>query len=66
MSDNKKKQDWRDDIRINTEEDYEIAYAARSMHCTRKKVIQAIKQVGNLRKDVAAWVKSNPDKTTTD
>lgn len=59
--DNKNKQGWQDDTQVNLDQPYELAYAARTMHCTQKKIREAIKAVGNSRKKIAQWVKENPD-----
>lgn len=58
MADDKTKQDGRDDARIDSSDSNEVQYAATQFGVSPEKIREAIKQVGNLRKDVEAYLKS--------
>lgn len=55
--DNKDKQDFRDRNRINTQEDYEVRYAAEKLGVSRQELLSAIEVVGNKREDVERYLK---------
>lgn len=57
MADNKKKQDGRDDSKIDSKDASEIAYAAKSLNVTPAKIKEAIKAVGNSRAAIEKHLK---------
>ncbi len=59
MSDNKNNRDGRDRSRVAGKEDYELSYLEEKFGVSREKVKEAIKAVGNNRKDVEAYLHKN-------
>ena len=57
MSDNKKKQDGRDDSKIDSHVASEVAYAAKEYGVTQKEIRDAIEKVGSSRTAVAKHLK---------
>lgn len=58
MADNKKKQDGRDDSRIDRNDPGEVSFAADSFGCSPNNIRLAIHIVGNIRKDVEWFVRT--------
>jgi len=58
MSDNKTKQDGRDDSRIDANDPNELAYEARKLGVEVTDIREAIAAVGNLRVDVEKYLKN--------
>ena len=59
MSDDKTKQDKRDDNRIDPNDPNELAYEARKLNVSVEEIKEAIRSVGNLRKDVEGFFDRN-------
>lgn len=59
MSDNKKKQDGRDDTKIDANDSSEVAYAAKQFGVTPARLRQAIERVGNSRAKVKDYLAGN-------
>jgi len=59
MSDNKSKQDGRDDSKVDANDSSEVAYAAKEFGVTSAKVKEAIEAVGSSRKKIGEYVKGN-------
>jgi hypothetical protein len=59
MTDNKKKQDGRDDNKIDSNDPNEVAYAAKQFGVTSARLKQAIEQVGNSREKVKNYLANN-------
>lgn len=59
MSDNKKNTDGHDRSKVAGEEDYELSYLEEKLGVSRQKVKEAVKAVGNKRKDVEAYLGKN-------
>ena len=57
--DNREKRDFRDRDRINTNEDYEVRYAAEKLGVSRQELLAAIQVVGNMRADVERYLKGD-------
>ena len=57
MSDNKKKEDGRDDSKIDSHDASEVAYAAKEFGVTQKEVRDAIEKVGPSRAAVKKHLK---------
>lgn len=57
MSDNKNKQDGRDDSKIDSNDASEIQYAAKKFGVTPEEIKDAIAQVGNSRAAVEKYLK---------
>lgn len=57
MADDKSKQGKGDDIRIDAKDAGEVAYAAKQNNVTAAAIKEAISKVGNLRADVAKYLK---------
>jgi hypothetical protein len=57
MSDNKSKQDGRDDSKIDSNDSSEVSYAAKQLSTTPAKIKEAIKAVGNSRKKIEEYLK---------
>jgi hypothetical protein len=59
MSDDKTKQDKRDDNRIDSTDPNEIAYEARKLNVSVPEIKEAIRAVGNMRKDIEEFFNRN-------
>jgi len=57
MSDNKKKEDGRDDSKIDRHDTSEVAYAAKEFGVTQKEIRDAIDKIGSSRAAVAKYLK---------
>jgi len=57
MSDNKTKQDGRDDSKIDSHDASEVEYAAKQLGVTPKQIRDAIEKVGNSRSAVEKHLK---------
>ena len=57
MSDNKTKQDGRDDSKIDSHDASEVRYAAKQLGVTPKQIRDAIEKVGNSRSAVEKHLK---------
>lgn len=56
MSDNKNKQDGRDDSQIDSNDPNEVSYAAKQFGVSSEKIKEAISKVGNSRKKVQEYL----------
>lgn len=56
MTDNKNKQDGRDDSKIDSKDSSEVAYAAREFKVTPDEIRKAISKVGNSRAKVKEYL----------
>jgi hypothetical protein len=56
MSDDKTKQDKRDDNRIDSNDANELAYEARKLNVSVQEIKDAIRSVGNMREDVEGFL----------
>jgi hypothetical protein len=58
MADDKSKKDYRDRVRINVKEPYEVTYWSKRFGCTRTELLAAVRKVGvmveKVRKEIAA------------
>lgn len=59
MTDDKSKQDGRDDSRVSESDGYELAYLEEKFGVTREQVKEAIEQVGNDRDAVEEYLKNS-------
>jgi cell division protein ZapA (FtsZ GTPase activity inhibitor) len=59
MSDDKTKQGKRDDIRIDSKDPNELAYAARKLNVSVHEIKEALRIVGDLRSDVEDFFKQD-------
>lgn len=57
MADDKTKRDGRDSSKVSSGEDYELSYLEEKLGVTRQQVKDAIKEVGNSREKVEAYLK---------
>jgi hypothetical protein len=57
MSDDKKKQDGRDDSKIDSNDASEVEYAAKKFGVKPKEIRDAIAEVGNSREAVEKYLK---------
>lgn len=55
--DDKSKRDYRDRIRINIHEDYEVKYWGKKFAVSTHELVEAVKAVGVMAKDVEAYLK---------
>lgn len=58
MADDKTKRDGRDSSKVSSSEDYELSYLEEKLGVTRQQVKDAIKQVGNSREKVEAYLQA--------
>lgn len=58
-SDDKTKQDGRDDSRVSESDSYELAYLEEKFGVTREQVKEAIEQVGNDREAVEEYLRDS-------
>jgi len=57
MSDNSKLRDGRDRSKVSGSESYELSYLQEKLGVSRAQVEEAIKEVGNSREKVEAYLK---------
>jgi hypothetical protein len=57
MADDKAKKDYRDRVRINVNEKYEVEYWSKKFNVTPAKLKAAVKEVGVTVKKVEAYLK---------
>jgi NACalpha-BTF3-like transcription factor len=57
MSDDKNKRDARDRNQVAGDEDFELDYMVEKLNVTREQVREAIREVGNNRDKVEAYLK---------
>lgn len=59
MADDKKMQDGRDRSKVSGTEDYEVSYLAEKLNVPAQAIRDAIKEVGNSRELVEAYIRKN-------
>jgi hypothetical protein len=59
MSDDKSKQGYQDDSKIDGDDPNELAYASRAWNVQRDDIRKAIKVVGNSRKKIRDYLREN-------
>ncbi len=57
MSDLKHRRGPRDRATVAAKQPYEVRDLAKKVGCTQEQVLEAIKAVGNNRKDILSWLR---------